>query len=69
MKNFLQIKLNEEIDGYPWQRTTSAESEILMSPVLVSRARFMKEQWPVKTLNSEQTACGRLNTSRLPSRL
>jgi len=44
MKNFARTKLNEEIDGYPWQRTTPADSEIFISPVLLSRARFRKEQ-------------------------
>jgi hypothetical protein len=46
MKNFLQTELNGEIRAYPWQHTTSAVSEIAISPVLLSRARFRKNNGP-----------------------
>ncbi len=42
MKNFAQAKLNEEIRSDTWQHATVVDSEISMSPVLVSRARFRK---------------------------
>ena len=42
MKNFAQAKLTEEIRSYTWQQATVVDSEISMSPVLVSRARFRK---------------------------
>jgi len=42
MKNFAQAKLNEEIRSYTWQHATVVDSEMSMSPVLVSRARFRK---------------------------
>jgi hypothetical protein len=69
MKDFEQAKPNAEIGSYRLQNSTSGDFNFSIFPVLRSRPRFRKEQWPVKTLNNEKTNCGRLNTSRLPSLL
>jgi hypothetical protein len=42
MKNFGQAKLNEEIRSYTWQPASVVDSEMSMSPVLVSPARCRK---------------------------
>ena len=42
MKNFAQAKLTEEIRSYTWQHATVVDSEMSMSPVLLSRARCRK---------------------------
>ncbi len=56
MKDFEQAKPNAEIDSYRLQYSTSGDFNFLIFPVLRSRPRLRKEQWPMKNSMNKRTA-------------
>jgi len=55
MKNFAQAKLNAEFGSYHRQNPTLPDFNFSIFPVLLSRPRFRKEQWPMNNSMSERT--------------